>query len=448
MGRVKNAYDAIAYRTFPRRQTHPDRLAAIGKLFGMDPAAVKNCRVLEVGCGNAANLIPMAYYLPESRITGFDLAEAPVAEGRDVAEDLGLANLDLRVADLCSFGDGEPAFDYIFAHGLYSWVPAPVRDGLLALCGRLLAPQGVAFVSYNCYPGRYPRQMIREMLMYHIRDVEEPQERIKEARKLLDRLDHPEAAAMREQRDDSLFHDDLAPVNDPVWFRDFAAHAARHGLQYLGEAESHKTFRHEMAPDDVMEWEQYADFLSLRRFRRTLLCHAEVKLDRANVSERLNDLRFSVDAAVKQKTESTAVEAVAQALHDAGPVPVEFAELVPYAGGEGQLREVLFSLLCAGAVNPHLHDFVCADEAGERPRASGLARYQAARGQLVTSVCHVPVQLDTMAAELVQLLDGSRTREQVARALAKLEGAPTRKELQRGLPGSLDWLAHMGLLEA
>jgi len=278
--------------------------------------------------------------------------------------------------------------------------------------------------------------------------VDAPQERIKEARKLLDRLDHPEAAAMKELPDDSLFHDDLAPVNDPVWFRDFAAHAARHGLQYLAEAESHKTFSHEMAQGDFLEWEQYADFLCLRRFRRTLLCRAEVKLDRTKVWERLDGLRFSEDAAVKPKATSIAVEAVAQALHDAGPVPVEFEELVPYAGGEGKLREVLFSLLCTGAVNPHVHDFACADEAGEYPRASGLARYQAARGELVTSVCHVPVKLDAIAAELVQLLDGSRTREQIVRALTKLEGAPRREELQRGLPGSLEWLAHMGLLEA
>ena len=131
MGRVKTTYDVVAYRTIPRRQTHPDRLAAIGKLFGMDPAPVGDCRVLEVGCGDGANLIPMAYYLPDSRITGFDLADVPIAQGREVARDLGLANLDLRVADLCAFGEGEQEFDYIFAHGLYSWVPERVRDGLM-----------------------------------------------------------------------------------------------------------------------------------------------------------------------------------------------------------------------------------------------------------------------------------------------------------------------------
>ena len=241
----------------------------------MKPAPVTACRVLEIGCGDGANLIPLAYHLPESRFTGIDLAAAPIAAGCTMAGELGLSNIDLRVADLRDLGPEAGEFDYIFAHGLYSWIPADVRDRLLAVCRERLAPEGVAFVSYNVYPGRYPRQMIREILLYHTRGLEDPAERIAEARRLLEQLDHPEAKSLMEQGDDSLFHDDLAPINDPVWFREFAAHAQRHGLQYLGEADSHKTFDPAMPlvpPAEVLEREQYVDFLKLRRFRQTLLC--------------------------------------------------------------------------------------------------------------------------------------------------------------------------------
>src|SRR3954453_8985335 len=152
MGSVAdNLYDLVTYRTIPRRQTHPDRLAAIAQLFGMRPAPVAGCRVLEIGCGNAANLIPMAYHFPNSRFTGIDLAAVPIAEAVAVAAELELFNIDLRAGNLCDLGAADGEFDYIFAHGLYSWIPFDVRDRLMAVCGERLAPQGVAFVSYNVY---------------------------------------------------------------------------------------------------------------------------------------------------------------------------------------------------------------------------------------------------------------------------------------------------------
>jgi methyltransferase-like protein/trans-aconitate methyltransferase len=448
-----NLYDQVTYRTFPRRQTHPDRLAAIARLFGMTPAPVAACRVLEIGCGNGANLIPLAYHLPESRFTGIDLAAGPVAAGCAMAGELLLHNIDLRVADLRDLGPAEGEFDYIFAHGLYSWIPADVRDRLLAVCRERLAPEGVAFVSYNVYPGRYPRQMIREILLYHTRALLDPAERIAEARRLLEQLDYPEARSLMEQGDDTLFHDDLAPVNDPVWFREFAAHAQRHGLQYLGEADSHKTFDRAMAQaegegTDLIEREQYVDFLKLRRFRQTLLCREEIGLDRAIGPSRMDEFLFSENKSVQRVAGSdAAVEAVAQALHDTSPLPARFEELIPYAGNTELLREILFALLSAGCVNLHVHDFPCQETVTERPRTSRLARYQAAGGSNVTNACHIPVELDPIAQHLVRLLDGTRTHDEIAHELAAMEYAPSLEEVRRYLPNSLDWLARMALLE-
>jgi methyltransferase-like protein len=370
-----------------------------------------------------------------------------------MAGELAIHNIDLRVADLCDLGPQAGEFDYIFAHGLYSWIPAGVRDRLLAVCRERLAPQGVAFVSYNVYPGRYPRQMIREILLYHTRALEDPAERLAEARRLLERLDHAEAKSLMEQGDDSLFHDDLAPINDPVWFREFAAHAQRHGLQYLGEADSHKTFDQAMAQAegeaaDVIEREQYVDFLKLRRFRQTLLCRQEIPLDRTIGAGRMDEFLFSENKAAQRiPGDDQAVEAVAQALHDTAPLPARFEELVPYAGNPELLREILFALLSAGCVNLHVHDFPCQETVTERPRASRLARYQAAGEGNVTSACHIPVELDAIARHLVRLLDGTRTHDEIARELAGIEGAPSLEDVRRYLPNSLDWLARLALLE-
>ena len=439
----------------PRPQTHPDRLAAMARLFGMKPAPVTACRVLELGCGDGANLIPQAYYLPQSHFVGVDLAEAPIAAGSAMAAELGLSNISLRAADLRDLGPDEGEFDYIFAHGLYSWIPADVRDRLLAVCRERLAPQGVAFVSYNVYPGRYSRQMIREILLHHTRAIEDPAERIAAARRLLPQIEHEEAQHVMEHGDDGLFHDDLAPINDPVWFHEFAAHARRHGLQYLAEAQAHKTFdpAREQAGEntaDVIEREQYVDFRKLRRFRETLLCHEGIALDRAIGPERMNEFLFSEYQRAQQISGEQgvqAVEAVVQALHDTGQLPVQFQELIPYAGNAELLGQILFALLVAGCANLHVHDFACQETVTERPRASHLARYQVDLGSAVTSACHIPVELDAIARQLVRLLDGTRTHEEIARELAEIDGAPSLEDVRRHLPGSLEWLAGMGLLE-
>ena len=439
----QSPYDQVAYRTFPRRQTHPNRLAAVATLFGMRPAAVARCRVLEIGCGAGGNLIPLAYYLPESHFTGIDLAAQPIDSARLTAAALELANLDLRVADLRDLGPADGEFDYILAHGLYSWIPEDARDRLLAVCRERLAPNGVAFVSYSAYPGRYPRRMLREILLLHTRGIEDPAARIAEARRLLAQLPHEEAAALLEQGDDILFHDDLAPVNHPVWFHEFAAHAARHGLQYLGEADPHEMFDPRVPQNgDALEREQYLDCLKLRRFRQTLLCRAEVALTRQVDARRMDEFLFSESPhGHRIPGGDAAVEAVAQALADTSPLPVEFAELIPYAGSREALREILFSLMTAGCVDIHVYDFPCEESVTARPRASRLARYQAALGGNVTNACHIPVELDAIARRLVMLLDGTRTVADLARDLALPRSAA------RHLPASLDWLARMALLE-
>ncbi|HXB71570.1 MAG TPA: class I SAM-dependent methyltransferase [Candidatus Acidoferrales bacterium] len=479
-----NLYDQVHYETFPRRQTHPDRLASVARLFGMDPAPIANCRVLEIGCGDGGNLIPMAYYLPGACFTGIDLAAGPIAAGRTIAGELELRNLTLQAADLRDIGPESGDFDYIIAHGIYSWIPADVRDRLMAVCGERLAPQGVAFISYNVLPGRYILQMLREMMRYHIRNVADAAQRIEQARWFLQFLRtgrqvspasqapvEEEIKNLLEHRDGSLFHDDLAPINEPVYFHEFAAHAGRHGLQYLGEAEPHEMFDPILIAQidslkplnppaaDIVEREQYLDFLKARRFRRTLLCRQGVPLRREVDAARMDaflfsSMPFSISGGVitnqlgsRVAIVDAAVERVMRALDDAHPLPLEFEELIPYAGARQSLREILFDLMLGAMVNLHVYDFPCEETVTSRPVASRLVRHEAARGAHVTSACHTPVKLDEVARHLVVLLDGTRNLEAVAQDLATIPGAGSLEDIRRGLPGSLEWLARMALLE-
>jgi SAM-dependent methyltransferase len=131
---IAENYDAIAYDALPHPVTHPDHVAAVVTMFGLNPPPVASARVLEVGCNDGSNLLPMAARLPDASFTGCDIAPRAIRNARNAATALGLSNVDFVEADLASL-EGGP-YDYIIAHGVYSWVPAPVRDALFALARR------------------------------------------------------------------------------------------------------------------------------------------------------------------------------------------------------------------------------------------------------------------------------------------------------------------------
>jgi SAM-dependent methyltransferase len=502
------AYARIPYPGLAFPQTHPDRLALLAILHGLDPAPPDRARVLEVGCADGMNLVAMAGHAPGLSAVGFDLVEP--ALGRRAAADLGLENVRLEQADLLEPHDwGE--FDYVVAHGVYAWVPEPVRDALMALFARCLAPHGVAFVSYNALPGARLRTMLREIALLHAGGVDDPAERIARARELYDFMapwaeDRPDAYGavlahelrrLRRLPTSVLAHDDLGERYEPVWLRDVAAHADRHGLRYLGDAEPAELHADRQPPGvdaeldtlaggDRVVWEQYADVLAGRAFRQTLLCRAGAPADDAIDPERLRRLWFAAteqagigDAAGEQAdgavyeaeagapvtNGSTGPAAVAQ-LALARPRSLGFDELCAALGDPdaGHLAEALWRAFRAGEVElsaaPARHVTV----ASARPEASPVARWQAAHGPELTNLRHDPVRLDDpLGRALVGLCDGSRDRAALVEALVGAvgheltltvggvplaDGEAVRAQLAAGLEPNLEILARLAMLRA
>lgn len=473
-GVSENPYDAIPYTSYPRVETHPDRLATLATLLGMRPAPVRHCRVLEIGCGDGGNLVPMAYSLPESRFVGVDLAERPIAAAGRTISELGLSNIEMIAADLRTIGDSFGEFDYIIAHGVYSWVPAEVRAALLGVCRARLAPHGVAFIDYNALPGRHLRKMIREMMQYHTRHCGDAKERVEQGRWFLEWLGksltvqpawravlNEEISRLLQYAPGHLAHDDLAETNDSFYFHEFVGHASAHGLQYLSDAANQQAFdiRGTLSwlKDDALERAQYIDFLFLRAFGETLLCRREVPLDRSPRPELFDGMSFSspaylVDDQIEgaygvRLTAGQAAEPLALALGRSYPLPLAFEELLPYAKNRQSLRSILGAMVFTSFAQCHVHDFACQRSVGEMPAASRLARYQAREFNLVANVRHALVELDEPARRLLLLLDGTRDHQAIVHDLAQFEGAPPLEELRRGLPESLAWMAGMGLLE-
>lgn len=182
----RTSYDDVPYSSYPYRQSHPERLATIATLFGMQPPPLERCRVLELGCSMGGNLIPVAERFPESAFLGIDASSRQIAEGQAALRALELKNITLAHRSIMDVSAEDGAFDYVLCHGVYSWVPEEVQQKILAICRQNLSPNGVAYVSYNTYRCWHMRGMIRDMMLYRTRECGKPGERVRQARALLD----------------------------------------------------------------------------------------------------------------------------------------------------------------------------------------------------------------------------------------------------------------------
>ncbi len=455
-GDLAAKYDAIPYAAQPNPASHPAHLAAVATLFGLDPPAVRRCRTLEVGCSDGANLIPMAVSLPEASFVGFDLAARPIAAAQATVAELGLANIRFAQQDLAALPADIGTFDYIVAHGVYSWVPAPVRDALFALAARHLAPDGVMFVSYNTLPGCRLRQATWDALHYHVDGIADPRTRLDAARALAALLARPgtvnedsDAALRAEfariaQRDDSaLFHDDLGAPNDPVLFHELVAHAGRHGLTFVAESAVATMSGAGLAPElqrmldglERLAREQYLDFAHLRRYRQSLFTRggsatgftlSPARMAAMHVSASTALVRAAAEGRLAGGDAGDALRALQQWLAARSPAAVPADEARAWlrardaTGGAPPrpIEDLLGEAYAAGLVEMHVLPPRVATTAGVRPEASPLARWQAKDSEHVTNLRHETVRIgDATARAMLALLDGEHDRAQLAAAL-------------------------------
>ncbi len=457
------AYDEVPYENLPFTQALPRAHAAVASLHGLAPADPRTARVLELGCGAGAHLAGVAAAHPEVRAVGVDLAASAIEVARATAAAAGLPNVRFDVADVQELTDGRLGeFDYVIVHGLYAWAQQPLREAVLAACRAHLAPDGIGYVSYNSYPGGHLRQMLREMAQWHARAVADTRERAALARGLFALLGRfgeagepsfyegvvgEEVRALATSPEGTLVHDLLSDAYEPVWFADFAAAAARHGMAYVADAiaessreprwsEAVEAFVDEAAGDDRVAREQYFDVMVLRRFRHSLLCHADrrptPRVDRAAVQTLL----------VAADDPSAASEALRPVLPDAAH-PIPFARLQERTGlPAGELAEALVQAFDAGAIAFHAVPPPASPTAGERPRASALARSQAGPGAVVTTLLSQVLRItDEPTAALLRLLDGTRDRAAILEAFPGPLDPPS-------LEAALVKFAELGLLHA
>jgi SAM-dependent methyltransferase len=460
----------------------------LGRLFGLDPAPAESCRVLEIGCGDGVNALAIGQTLPGAHVVGLDRAASAIARGTTQRGIAGLDNVELLVGDLSDTALAQQlgGFDYVIAHGVFSWVPPDARAALLELAKRVLAPHGIAYVSYNAYPGSYLRDMARDVLEFHLRGVTGAAERLSRAHELMRAIVSTEGASpysrvLREQlqrmldaSDALLYHDELAEISTPFYFHEFIERAGSRGLQFLSEAELSDSQLRDVPevtgaliaalPADVIVREQYLDFFRNRMFRQTLLVHDELEISRRlddTVLERLwisspahrTEAGFAVDGGGSVETDDPLLLAALGELCGAYPSALEFDELLRRARSScnqpeeapGQVRErlrlAMLELYLVHVVRLDGAPRPLVTEAGPKPVASPLARAQCdARLAVVSTLLPASHALaDTVERRLITLADGTRTGAELAGEL---------KLGQAELAGRLDRLARAGLLLA
>jgi SAM-dependent methyltransferase len=148
-GTPPTTYDDVPYTSYPYVRTSPDRLCTLARFFGVPAPAPSRARVLELGCASGGNLLPMADALPEAQFVGIDLSARQIEDGRALAQEAGLENIELRHASILDVDASWGSFDYVICHGVYSWVPPDVQRHILAIGRDCLSEGGVAYISYN-----------------------------------------------------------------------------------------------------------------------------------------------------------------------------------------------------------------------------------------------------------------------------------------------------------
>ena len=452
------SYNEIPYPGGAFRATHPSHLAMVTRLLGIEPVKPSQCRVLELGCSMGSNLIPMAHNLPDSQFVGIDFASVQIEEGQKVIQELGLKNIELRHQSILDF-DAEPAsFDYVICHGVYSWVSHEVQQKILEIGAKCLSPNGVMYVSYNTYPGWHFRGLVRDMMRYHVQDFPTAQEKIAQAKGLLDFLvkyakpksqAYPtllkeEAEMLSQSLDSYLFHEHLEEINEPLYFHEFVRRADSAGLRYLADSalttmvaqlfdeSAAEILRH--AP--ILRREQYMDFLRNRMFRGSLLCHPDLqpdyRLPSSNVFHLHVALKHPLESATNETgqtgwrnmdgnltTNSPITEVIAK-INDAFPSWVSIADMVRAEPDEGSKKEICDALLMG-----FVHGlFVLAEEPlaiqptlSEKPACNDYVRWQAQRGSKVTSLLHSDYIVQPQQRFLMSHMDGSHTGEELVNML-------------------------------
>lgn len=460
----------------PRFWSSPAYIAASAQLFGIATAPVEISRIIEIGCASGRNIIPMAARHPHASFIGIDPSPRRIKAARTHAAEVGLSNIHFHLFDIASDGPHGPrleeelgSFDYLIVHGVDSWLAPEFWPTFWQFCLRLLNPEGLLYLSYNTLPYWYLKLPMLDAIAFHARHQPSPPgpATLAFAHDLAEHAPGLYGQALREEADDIEAGDE----HHPVYVKELLDEAESFGLRYICEATAtYSSLRlldrrvaatiERFSGSDRTLREQYIDFYTGRAFRRSLFARAthaqRVPLDL--IPAKIDDLHIvfadlppSVNFAEPTRSlyyfDDTYFDAPPNGVADplrlfAERAIAKMAQTLPSQPRSISVREIYVMFAAAIQENPRALDTLRSaileffyqrkiafsavpltwEFDPKRPRGQRLVVSDAAHGRSSTvSVLHDEIYLrGENVRQLLALLDGTRTREEIVADLLLL----------------------------
>lgn len=508
----KFSYDSVIYPSYVFQHLRPDRFAAIAAVHGINAIPIDDCRILELGCGDGANLISIAHTMPNSNCVGIDLAVEPIKQAGRITSELGLANARFFQQDLMEFDPAKYGeFDFIIAHGVYSWVPENVREKILWIYEKCLTPKGIGYISFNAYPGWHLRGLVRDAMLFQSSLIDDPDTKVESAVNFLEFLSESaaedsiyknllsaELEVSLERPVENIYHDELSYVNQPFYFTEFNSHIEKHGLKFIAESEPVASFDHRFPQftrdaldklwHDPIRREQYIDFIKCKRFRSPLVCRADNDPSYRGITDHIDHLfvagetkpieagsvldddssvKFSGSHGTEFDLNNPFAKTALAYIGSRWPERIRFIELFDQVKtrlpemrdeaietGKRLLKAYLIELMHSTAIELRAFNPVYLAFVSERPKVSDFARWQARSGySSVNGNTGASMGIkDEGARHLLVSADGTRTVEELIEEMVKsmgnLDSAADRNYAREFVTNNLIAFANGGLLVA
>jgi SAM-dependent methyltransferase len=283
----------------------PAWLDHVAVISGLSPPARQDGFAwCDLGCGQGVTAAMLAAMHPGGEFHAIDAMPEHIDHGRRFADEAGVANVSFHVADFAVAADLPlPKFDYIAAHGVYSWVGPQTRADVRSFIDRHIKPGGLVYISYNAMPGRAADLPFQRLVRaFGETCAGDSIERVVTALKIVDSLltlkapalvASPMLSQLKKQKSRYapayLAHEYMGQHWDPLFVTEVRSEMAQIGLKPVGSAtlvENHDSFvlgkaaREALAvigDEDVRELAR--DYLIDQFFRRDLFVREGEALD-------------------------------------------------------------------------------------------------------------------------------------------------------------------------